>query len=824
MEEPQGIFATDGGCVGAAVTEKRLVESKEPVSHVQLACGPQYCAFPLDGEDLCLWSTTDPSQQPLILRGHRQPVTALTFGNAVNPLLICSASQDYVIMWSLDECRQRALLGQTPRGLVLGTLLGKVLYLRLSPDDRAAAVCAANRIFLLDTERPSILAVLEGHRGPVTAAEFCPWQTHISVSVSDDRSFKVWDHRAGSSLYSSAVLTAAPLLRLLMDEKSEQLVLGCADGQVKGPRAELRFHVDVRRGLCSPTRAHPFWCEEALDPAAGLLLLGAHACPPRPAKGQLYTFALLPLCLPSGCVLPTSPLRFRTAGEPGTAPAPQPQPVVWSTVRDQPLVFHSKVRSSGYLTAPHVATFSPKTSSRSGGGGPSRRGSHHGGEEDRWESRPPARLGGQRVLALGPAAVRCALFSGFMRQDRAARHPSSGFSPVVLSVLGRAAVVAAIHVSCSRGPGRLGCVLQATAAGRMAGLSGSRGEPRLLQQRYKQKSRCKPAFRLPTTGPTEITSLSAVNDFYSYLVLAAGRNRTLEVFDLNAGRSAAVVAEAHSRPVPQICQNKGSSFTTQQCQSYNLFATTAAGGGIKLWDLRTLRCERRFEGHPSHGYPCGIAFSPCGRYVASGAEERHAYVYEMGSSTFSHRLAGHTDTVTDVAFSPSAPQERVGCRERTAKFNEAGLIRRRDENSIPSASHPSYGESVWSWIKWWRVYTWRLGTFEKIFYRRRPEKYMRSLEAEPKVQVILPEPVTGNMKIISYTQRLSVFLMQKSLALPALCSPCSVSELDNSQLRPAAGFGAHFQGLLSRHLYLIMYLYLYLQLWFFFPGRRNLEA
>lgn len=35
------------------------------------------------------------------------------------------------------------------------------------------------------------------------------------------------------------------------------------------------------------------------------------------------------------------------------------------------------------------------------------------------------------------------------------------------------------------------------------------------------------------------------------------------------------------------------------------------------------RCERRFEGHPSRCYPCGMAFSPCGRYVACGAEDRH---------------------------------------------------------------------------------------------------------------------------------------------------------------------------------------------------------
>nr|KAF6509067.1 WD repeat domain 27 [Rousettus aegyptiacus] len=76
----------------------------------------------------------------------------------------------------------------------------------------------------------------------------------------------------------------------------------------------------------------------------------------------------------------------------------------------------------------------------------------------------------------------------------------------------------------------------------------------------------------------------------------------------------------------------GSSFTTQQAQAYNLFATTAIGDGIRLWDLRTLRCERRFEGHPSRCYPCGMAFSPCGRYVACGAEDRHLVTAALDGS------------------------------------------------------------------------------------------------------------------------------------------------------------------------------------------------
>lgn len=72
----------------------------------------------------------------------------------------------------------------------MGTLLGKVLCLRLSPDDRAAAVCAGKKIFVLDTavrlgtcrvwvstaapsqERYCFLVVGEGVR--TLSSESCP--------------------------------------------------------------------------------------------------------------------------------------------------------------------------------------------------------------------------------------------------------------------------------------------------------------------------------------------------------------------------------------------------------------------------------------------------------------------------------------------------------------------------------------------------------------------------------------------------------------------------------------------------------------------------
>ncbi|XP_032194326.1 WD repeat-containing protein 27 isoform X5 [Mustela erminea] len=841
MEGARGILCADGGCLGDVLTEKGLVALKEPVAHVQLACSAQYCAFPADGNTLCVWSTEDPSHQPLTLGGHHEPVTAVAFGNAASPCLLCSASRDHVITWRLHECRQKALQGLTPRGLVVGTLLGKVLCLRLSPDDRAAAVCAGKKIFVLDTASRSTLAKLEGHRGAVTAAEFCPWRTRVIVSVSEDRSFKVWDYHVESLIYSSSVLTASPLLSLLIHAGSRQLVTGCAHGQlwifslVEGHHYRCVTRVDLKKKresfsrrtesrLCSLPEDSPHpstdGLEEGEEAEASLPVLGLASCDlsvmlPAGRAGQssenavclwigssvgLFLFnlasfeleaalhykdfrslsirvagscavesgaggdkavclltslfghkiALLEIhvaalvtsqwrhaagrglsVLPRAHVLSTSPLRFRPAEERAQPALQAPSgSAVQRAVKDRPLVFHSKVRSSGYASTPRTTMFLPKTNTRSSGGRSLPR-SHGHSKEYPLELSLPTRVHKQLVLAHGPpAAATCVQYSGdgrwlacglanhlslVLRADLAGTPTVfSGHDGPVSTVcwsqdsrwLLSASQDGTLRLWLLRRAEHVLCVGRDMFSKPVGSaqfyyldafiLSSSGPELQLLRhhmdasqdeiRRYRRKSWCRRVFRLRTTGATGITSLSAANDFYSYLVLAAGRNRTLEVFDLNAARSAAVVVGAHSRPVHQICQNKGSSFTTLQPLLYNLFATTAAGDGVKLWDVRTLRCERCFEGHPNHGYPCGIAFSPCGRYVASGADDRHVYMYDVGSSTFSHRLAGHTDTVTGVAFSPSVPQVYLFARERVC-VREVGRGRGREHLKQTPAEH-----------------------------------------------------------------------------------------------------------------------------------------
>ncbi|XP_063522958.1 WD repeat-containing protein 27 isoform X17 [Pongo pygmaeus] len=703
MENPQDIFSSNGGCLIDIVIEKYLVESKESVSHVQLACSMQDCAFPLDGTELCIWNTEDPSHQLLILRGHHQPITAMAFGNKVNPLLICSASLDYVIMWNLEECREKVLQGLVPRGTVMGSLLGKVLCLQLSPDDHVVAVCAGNKIFMLDIETQAVQAKLHGHLGPVTAVEFCPWRAGILISVSEDRGFKVWDHCTGSLIYSSSVLSAYPLLSLFIDAESRQLVTGCADGQLwifslmdghhyrRVARVDLRKKTEtfstrrVKSGLCSQP-------EESHLPSTSAL-----------GKGEQVevTFPVLRLAPCDLSLIPNSACGCLSS---------ENTQCVWigssvglfvfnlANLEVEAALYYKDFQSLSILLAGSCALRN-RTADRKA---LCLLASLFGGKIAVLEINPAALVRAQQCHSVGQSlsvpASFCVLptsplYLGIAKEKstKAASQQRCGHDGAVNAVcwsqdrrwLLSAAQDGTLRVWSARGA-ELALLLGKDMFSKPIQsaqfyyidafiLLSSGPEFQLLKyhidtckdeiKRYKQKSKSKLICRLSMTGAVDMTSLSAVNDFYSHIVLTAGRNRTVEVFDLNAGCSAAVIAEAHSRPVHQICQNKGSSFTTQQPQAYNLFLTTAIGDGMRLWDLRTLRCERHFEGHPTRGYPCGIAFSPCGRFAACGAEDRHAYVYEMGSSTYSHRLAGHTDTVTGVAFNPSAPQALDGLHD-----------------------------------------------------------------------------------------------------------------------------------------------------------------
>uniref|UniRef100_A0A8C5QDS0 WD repeat domain 27 n=1 Tax=Leptobrachium leishanense TaxID=445787 RepID=A0A8C5QDS0_9ANUR len=793
------------------VSERRFATSTSPASHVQLACTTQYCAFPINGNDVHVWDIKDPNEKTYVLKGHHEPVTAVTFRQAMIPCLLCSASRDYVIVWNLDECKQSVQRGLLPQGLIIGTLLGTVSYLTFHPDGMKVAACAGNQIFILHTEHEDVFAELSGHLAPVTAAEF--WEDNLVVSISEDRTFMVWDFDNETLVYQSAVLSAFPLLSMFIDRENNQMVTGCVDGQLRvfSFEKEHQFrcvcHIDLEKEKFKFSRRteDPKKCEKSdertsesskravndktgefvIVPGLPVLHMQKWSLPPlenessfagvpirlwiSSSTGLLFinitnssTEAVfdfkdydgLSIQVAGSCSLSSdgdmkvlclltsmfgtqiSLLELDTHAlmtsqqhdvMNGTmhmdlsvvsrTPLLQTSPLCCEMlkktanqstkgskvlVKDQPLVFHSKVKSSGYSVAPRMKMFTPKTNVKKTTVPPKDKKDFLSGIINNYPLTAHAPSIPQKQISMGKkVTATCSiqysgdgqkLACGLSDKSLLVFNSTLNGEPAVFT--GHDGTVNGLGWSYDRnwlvssGDDRTVMVWNAktTEPGLVLGkeifskparfpqfyymdkfiLLSSGAEFQLLRyflddckdeiKRYKKKSSCKTIQTFQMATAKEITGLSSVNDFYSYIVLVAGTDRALEVFDLNVGSRVALIPDVHSKAVHQICQNKGSVFSSQQPEAYNHFVTTAVGDGLKLWDLRNLRCVRRFEGHVNRYQPCGVAISPCGRFIACGSEDRCAYIYEMRSSTYLQKLPGHTESVISVAFNPSSSQ------------------------------------------------------------------------------------------------------------------------------------------------------------------------
>ena len=82
----------------------------------------------------------------------------------------------------------------------------------------------------------------------------------------------------------------------------------------------------------------------------------------------------------------------------------------------------------------------------------------------------------------------------------------------------------------------------------------------------------------------------------------------------------------------------------------NQTLASSANGTIDLWNLKT--GDRYGQLKDSSSRVFSLAFSPDGRFLASGCEDHHIRVWDVRSRTLVQCLAGHSDEVRAVAFSP----------------------------------------------------------------------------------------------------------------------------------------------------------------------------
>ncbi|KAL4641228.1 WD repeat-containing protein 27 isoform X1 [Arapaima gigas] len=789
------------------VTERFSANCGLLVSHVQLACCPSHCVYPWHGKELRVHSTCHPELEPLCLTGHHENIAAVVFGNGTNPLILCSASRDYIISWDIENCYSSVKKGVIAKGKVIGTLLGDVHHLSMCPSDNRTAACVADKIYILSTKKEEILQVLEGHLGSVTATEFCSWDENIIISVSEDRTFVLWDLMKREMLYQSAVLSAFPLLSVTLCEENRQLIIGSADEQVWSFTIsdDHRCHLVSKIDLHKMKRRHRKLLEskseytgelqrkhaDGVETAKAVLRITAFRLPLgsshkqdkngscfwmgsydglyliNMATSELYSALILrdyttltismvaswtishgengnasisllshnpandcTLCvvaslfdpcvallevwvhgvldshrclqgnlsvIPSAPPMPESPLKAELVRKDACSTSRKTDR---SSVKNQPLVFHTQIKSSGYATPNRKTMFNPKTNKKSPGPMKTKKAKCLFADYPA-NTAAPSVLYTQLSLADRPTPVSSLQYSGDgkyilcgLRDGSALLHKSSladtstiytGSHDGAVSTVGwshsrqwllTAAEDQTVRIwptgvqqsvlilGSDRFPMPVKCaqffyldkfLLLASASALylyLYHLDVARDDIK----RYQQKSLVKLAGTFHTSTGTNITCAAAVNEFFSYIVLTGGKDRSVTVFDMNTGCISASITDSHNKAVHHISQNKGSMFCSQGMDSYNLFLTSAITDGVKLWDMRTLRCVQRFESHHNRCHPCTTAFSPCGRYIATGSEDSAAYLYDIRSSGYLQKLQRHSDVVLNVAFNPSIPE------------------------------------------------------------------------------------------------------------------------------------------------------------------------
>ncbi|XP_078000774.1 WD repeat-containing protein 27-like [Glandiceps talaboti] len=881
-------------------------------SHLQIACNDTYLALPYTKATVGIWSMKSLPSSPLQLEGHRKQIKCMCFGKRHSPTVLCSAANDFIITWNVEKARSAVASGQQVRGQVISKGQGYVQYVNFSPDDNLVAACIDKEILILDSKSERIDTRLEGHTATVNCAEFCPHYDSTVVSISDDRTFKVWDISNSCLVYQSTIISASPFISLSMDMVNPQFAVGSCDGQMRiydltdGNGFRCLHQLDVAKilrrqreakdqSVSSPDKtgpttisSRPSWqleqstddqsaamnvdeLSEASEAVLGLyyalrpddngsrktsggrkpsflqtddsivcdllekapmLLVATPGCliqinthsyevasyidfqDPLPSEssieethkyislsgsfsfaqtedirqvwclvGSLFqkTVSLLkiqhPSCIPSrpksitnqfaetlhigedGTGDSVTSEKIQTTGEdieteitvlsstPLLANSPLKSDLVPKTKEttppkkgklwppagakkgvvntdNQPLTFKSKVKSSGYTDPPRMNMFSPITNkSRSSAG--SRHSKPNSANRTLIKEYPmdaeyPTNIKIKLSVAEQPTPINCISFSDDGQNLAAAlSNKSSQVFKMPLTGKGTAftghnGVVNSVSWSHSNqwlltsSDDRTARLWHKTQTEPVLTIDNSShnftadkegpktvdksnppftkeikhcrfyyvdkfilvtcgntmymykyhldDKPRDDIKRYLTNNRYKLVKTLQMDRAQQLTALSSVNGFHSYIILCAGSNKSMEVFDMNTAQSVRILPDVHTRPVHTICQNEGSTYVSHPANAYDLFLTAAATDGIKLWDLRTNRCVRRYDGHMNRVHSCGLAFSPCAKYIATGSEDRTAYIFDIRAGTYVHRFTGHTDVVSDVLFHPLYPE------------------------------------------------------------------------------------------------------------------------------------------------------------------------
>ncbi|BFZ01532.1 hypothetical protein BsWGS_04571 [Bradybaena similaris] len=190
--------------------------------------GKHWLALPVTKKTIGLWSISQIAKcLPTELIGHSSEVCALSFSNDRTTYLV-SACRERIFIWDLRSQSD----GQISSKLCYSNP-GDVTALSINNSNDIIAVGVDFKILLLKESKKDAPTILEAHRGMITRLAFCPHYSATLVSLSDDRSFCVWDICDALLLFQSKIISSSPLISVSMNWTNPHVAIGTADGCLK---------------------------------------------------------------------------------------------------------------------------------------------------------------------------------------------------------------------------------------------------------------------------------------------------------------------------------------------------------------------------------------------------------------------------------------------------------------------------------------------------------------------------------------------------------------------------------------------------------------
>src|SRR5215217_564088 len=186
-------------------------------------------------------------------------------------------------------------------------------------------------------------------------------------------------------------------------------------------------------------------------------------------------------------------------------------------------------------------------------------------------------------------------------------------------------------------------------------------------ERRRAEEQTHSANRLRTRNRV-VTALGAIAVMLAILagVFSIQSNQNADLAEANLTRSEAqrLAAEANS-----LMLSHGDTNLIALLAIRSLTMQYTPSGDTVLESLTTLGTPPRdFKGHTSDVW--GVAFSPDGKYLATGSSDKTARLWDVASGETIHIFEGHAGEVGEVEFSPDGKYLLAGSTDKTARLWE----------------------------------------------------------------------------------------------------------------------------------------------------------